>query len=178
MLRCALKLTHDGTVAVADGSRLLASVEMEKLDNRPRWSTITELADVERVLGDLGIAPAAIERWIVDGWAAGEPIRVGAGTRGTLALEVAGYRETSPDDDVLAPFAGRGQLSQRGCPEERRVRRYGDQVESRLCVPPRPLARGGVDAGGDAVLVAGFPYPLDGLDVLILRHLQGGREPE
>jgi carbamoyltransferase len=107
-LRCALKLTHDGTVAVADGSKLLASVEMEKLDNRPRWSTITELDDVERILGDLGIAPAAIERWIVDGWVAGEPIRVGAGTRGTLALEVAGYRETSPNDDVLAPFAGRG----------------------------------------------------------------------
>ena len=105
MLRCALKLTHDGTVAVADGSKLLASVEMEKVDNRPRWSTIADLADVERVLGDLGIALSSIERWIVDGWATGEPVRVGA-----LALEVAGYRESSPHDDVLEPFAGRGLL--------------------------------------------------------------------
>jgi carbamoyltransferase len=108
MLRCALKLTHDGTVAVADGSRLLASIEMEKLDNRPRWSPITELADVERVLDDLGIAPSAIERWIVDGWTVGEPILVGAGTRGTLALKVAGYRETTPNEDVVAPVSGRG----------------------------------------------------------------------
>jgi carbamoyltransferase len=103
MLRCALKLTHDGTVAVADDSELLASVEMEKVDNRPRWSTIADLADVERVLRDLGIAPSRIERWIVDGWATGEPVRVGA-----LALEVAGYRESSPHDDLLEPFAGRG----------------------------------------------------------------------
>jgi carbamoyltransferase len=103
MLRCALKLTHDGTVAVADDSELLASVEMEKVDNRPRWSTIADLAEVERVLRDLGIAPPRIERWIVDGWATGEPVRVGA-----LALEVAGYRESSPHDDLLEPFAGRG----------------------------------------------------------------------
>jgi carbamoyltransferase len=96
MLRCALKLTHDGTVAVADGSKLLASVEMEKVDNRPRWSTIEDLADVERVLRDLAIVPSSIERWIVDGWATGEPVQVGA-----LALEVAGYRESSPHDDVL-----------------------------------------------------------------------------
>jgi carbamoyltransferase len=105
MLRCALKITHDGTVAVADDSKLLASVEMEKVDNRPRWSTIADLADVERVLRDLGIAPSRIERWIVDGWATGEPVRVGP-----LALEVAGYRESSPDDDLLEPFAGRGLI--------------------------------------------------------------------
>jgi carbamoyltransferase len=105
MLRCGLKLTHDGTVAAADGSRLVASVEMEKVDNRPRWSTIADLADVERVLRDLGIAPSSIERWIVDGWVTGEPVRVGA-----LALEVAGYRESSPHDDLLEPFAGRGLI--------------------------------------------------------------------
>ena len=105
MLRCALKLTHDGTVAIADGSKLLASVEMEKVDNRPRWSTISDLADVERVLRDLGIAASSIERWIVDGWVTGEPVRVGG-----LALEVGGYRESSPHDDVLEPFAGRGLL--------------------------------------------------------------------
>jgi carbamoyltransferase len=105
MLRCALKVTHDGTVAVADGPRLVASVEMEKVDNQPRWSTIADLADVERVLRDLGLAPSRIERWIVDGWVTGEPVRVG-----TLALEVAGYRESSPHDDVLEPFLGRGLI--------------------------------------------------------------------
>jgi carbamoyltransferase len=105
MLRCALNLTHDGTVAVADGSELLASVEMEKIDNRPRWSTITDSGDVERALHDLGIGPESIERWLVDGWVTGEPVRVGA-----LAVQVAGYRESSPYDDMLEPFAGRGLL--------------------------------------------------------------------
>jgi carbamoyltransferase len=105
MLRCALKVTHDGTVAVADGWRLVASVEMEKVDNQPRWSTIADVADIERVLRDLGIAPSRIERWIVDGWVTGEPVRVGA-----LALEVAGYRESGPHDDLLEPFAGRGLI--------------------------------------------------------------------
>jgi carbamoyltransferase len=105
MLRCALKFTHDGTVAVADGWRLVASVEMEKVDNQQRWSTIADVADIERVLRDLGIAPSRIERWIVDGWVTGEPLRIGA-----LALEVAGYRESSPHDDLLEPFAGRGLI--------------------------------------------------------------------
>src|SRR5918995_6700297 len=105
MLRCALKFTHDGTVAVADGWRLVASVEMEKVDNQQRWSTIADVADIERVLRAVGIAPSRIERWIVDGWVTGEPLRIGA-----LALEVAGYRESSPHDDLLEPFAGRGLI--------------------------------------------------------------------
>jgi len=39
-----------------------------------------------------------------------------------------------------ARFAGRGHLPQGGFPEERRVRCYGDHVEARFGVPPRPLA--------------------------------------
>jgi hypothetical protein len=36
-LRCALKLTHDATVAIAEDAALLASIEMEKVANRPRY---------------------------------------------------------------------------------------------------------------------------------------------
>src|SRR5689334_698122 len=103
MLRCALNLTHDGTVAIADGSKVLASVEMEKLDNRHRWSPVTELADIERVCRDFGVDPSSVDRWLVDGWVLDEPVRVG-----THALAVAPYREASPDDDLLEPFAGSG----------------------------------------------------------------------
>src|SRR5262245_7163180 len=52
-LRCALKLTHDATVAVADGSVLLASIEMEKVANRPRWSAMADFKDIEDVLRGL-----------------------------------------------------------------------------------------------------------------------------
>src|SRR5215204_4660326 len=74
--------------------------------------------------------------------------------------------------------ASHGQRPEQRGPQERRVRRYGDHVEARFGVPPRPIARRAVYPRGDAVLVAGLPYPLYGLDVLRFRHLQGGREPE
>ena len=108
MLRCAIKLTHDGTVAVADGVRLLASIEMEKLGNRPRWSKITNLVAVERVLADLDISPRDVDRWIIDGWVAGKRLRVRSGEHNTLSLAVADYQETGPDSDILAPRQGDG----------------------------------------------------------------------
>jgi len=111
-LRCALKLTHDATVAIADDAVLLASVEMEKVANRLRWSEMADFDEIEAVLRELNIAPDNIDRWIVDGWIADEPLRVGS--RHQCAITVAGYREASPRDDMLSaiesgglPIAGR-----------------------------------------------------------------------
>jgi carbamoyltransferase len=92
VLRCALKLTHDGTVAVASDHRLLASVEMEKLDNRLRYSSLDDLADVERVLSGLGVVPDAVDRWLIDGWVDDESIDV-ACDQGPRRLGVAPYQE-------------------------------------------------------------------------------------
>lgn len=37
---CALKITHDGTVAYAEDSELVFSVELEKINNNLRFSHI------------------------------------------------------------------------------------------------------------------------------------------
>jgi len=82
MLICGIKLTHDGSVAVIDLSpevpKLLFSVEMEKLNNNPRYERIKDLGVIRQVLLDNGIKPSAIERWVIDGWkhgnAQGQPV--------------------------------------------------------------------------------------------------------
>ena len=48
MIVCALKLTHDSTVALIEGDRLLASVELEKLENRALRSSTATAARASR----------------------------------------------------------------------------------------------------------------------------------
>ena len=78
MLRCAIKLTHDGTVAVSEGPKLLASIEMEKIANRPRWADLSDITMVESILQSIGVPFDAVERWLVDGWVDNEPLHVSA----------------------------------------------------------------------------------------------------
>ncbi|WP_254597799.1 carbamoyltransferase N-terminal domain-containing protein [Burkholderia lata] len=68
MLICGLKLTHDGAVALLDDDRLVFSVEIEKLDNSPRYSSIKSLDSVVRILGDFGYQVDDIDEWVIDGW--------------------------------------------------------------------------------------------------------------
>lgn len=68
MLYCGLKLTHDGGVAVIDDDRLVFSVEMEKLDNRKRYTAIEDSADIVRILASHGLDPSMIDAFVVDGW--------------------------------------------------------------------------------------------------------------
>lgn len=62
-----LKLTHDGTVACAEGNQLLFSTEMEKLNNRKRYSPIENIAQVMQVLESEDIDPGNCG-FIIDGW--------------------------------------------------------------------------------------------------------------
>jgi carbamoyltransferase len=88
---CGLKLTHDGGVAVLDDARLVFSVEMEKLDNRPRQGRVQDLDVVSRVLADFGYRPSDVDRWVIDGW---DGVRAG-----TVSVENRGAPLTLP----LAP---------------------------------------------------------------------------
>jgi carbamoyltransferase len=108
MLRCSLKLTHDATIALAQDSKLLASVELEKIDNNARWTAADNLSSVERVLTEFGFCPDDVGRWLVDGWVADEPLRIVASDGRVLSLTVAPYREEGPDDDILVPTQGQG----------------------------------------------------------------------
>lgn len=73
MLTCGLKLTHDGAVALIDDNKLVFSVEMEKLNNNARYSSIDDLAVVGRVLASFGYSLDDIDRFAVDGWGGTAP---------------------------------------------------------------------------------------------------------
>ncbi|HEY1820885.1 MAG TPA: carbamoyltransferase N-terminal domain-containing protein [Trebonia sp.] len=68
MLTVGLKLTHDGGVAAIRDGELLFSTEIEKLDNRLRYSTLTTSDLITRILGDNGIRVDDVDRFVVDGW--------------------------------------------------------------------------------------------------------------
>ncbi len=108
MIICGLKLTHDGAVALLDDDRLVFSVEMEKLDNGRRYSTVSDLTAVRAVLARFGYTPAAVDRWVIDGWDGDELGSVSLYDEGQpVRLTVGPYRESASSPDLLrSSFAG------------------------------------------------------------------------
>jgi len=99
---CGLKFTHDGGVAVISGSRLVASVEIEKLDNRLRYTELDDIALADRSLRTS--ASAGRHRLVRrDGWGYGEKRPIVSSSLGgeLLSLRVAPYRERDAGDGSL-----------------------------------------------------------------------------
>ncbi|MFD5541259.1 carbamoyltransferase N-terminal domain-containing protein [Streptomyces sp. NPDC127079] len=114
MLICGIKASHDGGVAVIEDGRLLFSVEMEKLKNGERYSSLGDLRRVTEILAAEGLSLADIDQFVVDGWytkgSAGEhAIDVNADGR-PVQLRVAPYVESPGDDGPLQrhTFSGHG----------------------------------------------------------------------
>ncbi len=113
-LTCGLKLTHDGSVALFDGPRCVFSVEVEKLDNAPRYSPVADLELVPRLLADFDCKPGDVDQWVVDGWDGHGSADIGTASGGQpVGLTVAGYRER--DRDLLRP-GWHGELALPGRP--------------------------------------------------------------
>lgn len=70
-----LKLTHDAAVTLLDDDRLVFSTEIEKLNNNPRYSGCTDLAQVDSILDSEGVDPDSIDSIVVDGWKGGKVLR-------------------------------------------------------------------------------------------------------
>lgn len=68
MLTAGVKASHDGGVALIDGDRLVFSVEVEKLDNGPRYAKLRDLDQVSEILRGQGVDPKDVDRFVVDGW--------------------------------------------------------------------------------------------------------------
>jgi carbamoyltransferase len=68
MLICGVKVSHDGGIAIIDGNRLICSIEVEKLGNAPRYSSLEELDCVTEILEAEGIAVTDVDQFVVDGW--------------------------------------------------------------------------------------------------------------
>lgn len=84
-----IKLTHDAAVAVIEDDQISFSVEMEKVANSPRYSTISSFDQVESILQREGISIGERDTLVIDGWKYGrvEPHN----------LDVAPYHEFDKD---------------------------------------------------------------------------------
>jgi len=87
---CGLKLTHDAAVAGIEDGRLVFCVEIEKLDNRPRYTKMTDTSLIDRVLRRFNFEPDVI---VVDGWKGSRVKETG--------LAVASYHEFDGDANSL-----------------------------------------------------------------------------
>jgi carbamoyltransferase len=87
---CGLKLTHDAAVAGIEDGRLVFCVEIEKLDNRPRYTKMTDTSLIDRVLRKFNFEPDVI---VVDGWKGSRVKETG--------LAVASYHEFDGDANSL-----------------------------------------------------------------------------
>lgn len=96
-----LKLSHDGTVAGAAGSKLLFSIEAEKIRNGERYSKLSNVEMIEEVTKSFQFTPDVT---VVDGWKDG----VVSNFRN---LPVACYHDFDSHGDMFDMMRGVGYLS-------------------------------------------------------------------
>jgi carbamoyltransferase len=63
-----LKLTHDGAVALLSGNELECVVELEKVGNNARYSSIARLEQAAELLAHAAVPGPDIDSWVIDGW--------------------------------------------------------------------------------------------------------------
>ncbi|MCU0468156.1 MAG: nodulation protein NodU [Arcicella sp.] len=119
MVICGLKLTHDGSVAIVDNGKLVFCIEMEKLNNNPRYSSIENTSVIENTLLKQGYRLEDIDFFAIDGWGgysqdalAIQP-RLSIGDSNNIlsiinkeeniSLRIAQYQERNLKDDILKP---------------------------------------------------------------------------
>lgn len=117
MVTCGLKLTHDGAVAVVENGRLRFSVELEKINNNPRYSSLENTAEIAGILRQNGCDLRDIDHFVLDGWGgfdqdalAIQPrLEIGPDFNYLTAenegkpyrLEISQYREKKLEDSIL-----------------------------------------------------------------------------
>jgi carbamoyltransferase len=107
MLTCGLKLTHDGAVALIEDGRLVFSVEMEKINNNPRYSNIEDLDIVKPIVESFGYDIDDVDHFVVDGWGGitCRPINLRSGNKETT-VTVAPYHEDTVLDVLQPSYQG------------------------------------------------------------------------
>jgi carbamoyltransferase len=68
MIICGLKLTHDGSVALIKDGKLVFNVELEKLNNNPRYTGIDDTYIITEILNENGFDISDVDHFAVDGW--------------------------------------------------------------------------------------------------------------
>jgi carbamoyltransferase len=124
MLICGLKLTHDGCIAVIDANKLLFSIELEKLNNNPRYTAIDDNMTIAAILQQEGISLEDINRFAVDGWGGYDEEALAVQPRlhigeehnflsckngaSTFRLPIAQYHEKDAGHNVVTPLTFSG----------------------------------------------------------------------
>ncbi|MGW0590016.1 carbamoyltransferase N-terminal domain-containing protein [Streptosporangium sp. NPDC002607] len=96
MITAGLKLTKSGGLALIRDGRLEFNIEIQQLDNNPRYSGVQDLETLPKLLADRGYDVDDVDEWVVDGWAGTKSGRV-------LDVEVAPYLETGSAPDPALP---------------------------------------------------------------------------
>src|SRR5262245_55369064 len=137
MIICGLKLTHDGAVALLDDDHLVFSVEMEKLRNSPRYSTVEDIDVIPGVLADFGYHVDDVAEWVVDGWDGDKLGAVQVSNEGRpVTLIVGPYREPTLRVDLFRPsYSGQFVLAGRDHPYTSYSHAAG-HVASTYCTSP------------------------------------------
>lgn len=100
---CGIKFGHDGAIAVIEDGRLVASIELEKLDNASRHCPLLDVDDVFRVLETVGLHREDIDHFAIDGWHAhSRNLFQWKGREHHLPR--AAYIQTPLDEDLLTPL--------------------------------------------------------------------------
>ncbi len=68
MIVCGLKLTHDGAVALIEDNKLVFSIEMEKLNNNKRYTSIEDTETIAEILKQYGYKASDVDYYAIDGW--------------------------------------------------------------------------------------------------------------
>jgi carbamoyltransferase len=68
MIICGINATHDAAVAVVDGTRLVMSLECEKLGTGLRHDDLSDLEQVISILDGEGLRLKDIDRFVLSGW--------------------------------------------------------------------------------------------------------------
>jgi carbamoyltransferase len=104
MITGGLKLTQSGGLALLNDDRLEFNIEVQKLDNNPRYSNVNDVEVVPRILGEYGYRVNDVDQWVIDGWDGSVNGRVCTANAGTpMEVLVAPYRETERVPDPGMP---------------------------------------------------------------------------
>jgi carbamoyltransferase len=112
MLICGIKVSHDAGIAAIEDGKVLFSIEVEKLENGHRYSSLGDLERVAQILKSEGLDPSDIGQFVVDGWfvqgvddtEVTDPAVLVARGGGRLPIPVAPYQDR-PGGSPLARYS-------------------------------------------------------------------------
>ncbi|MFI6340985.1 carbamoyltransferase N-terminal domain-containing protein [Streptomyces sp. NPDC050535] len=104
MITAGLKLTHSGGLALLEDNKLLFHIEVQKLHNNARYSSVADLRLISEILAAQGYKVSDVDHWAVDGWDGAQYGHLPLHNNGSpLELKVAPYRENDNINSLVRP---------------------------------------------------------------------------